>query len=605
MNYFETGRKFICSVAMPLALMFAACSTDDGSIAGGSAEETGVYAGLENITIHGKARMATTLGSEDYSGGQVVVTGLEKGSVVTLYQLNPKTFSLSESSIVEVVGDDGIFAFQNVTLTSPYVLIYAERPAPENAYPYSVLADVRDTDEINIDILTHLEALRALYLAQSGASFDLAKKQARDEALAAFGMYGIPDDIRVADTLEYTAMISSLTGVLPTSVYSVYPISLPWPWEESNINKLFTALAERGSFLNIDSELDERFVNTVGSQIGSLRLFFSLPADTYQKFGDEWMREYQIRLRVVKFYAGMLAAAFDAGRCDQEHEGMVFDVPRGDENEGYMAAYDLVCRSGNWNLVHKEIEHSMGSMTDSRDGRVYKTVTVDIDGVSQTWLAEDLRYDGVEGASCGEDGCSYSFLVASGLDSSYFIITYEYESYEACVDYWHEENTEPYGGAEVYCEKTMADPRVRLDVTKVDVSDTAKHQGVCPDGWRLPNPRDWESLLSFVQAKFDMDEMSSLFYLYDIPPFGNSVGMGLTARYSIMSLGQAPDFVPTPSQSSLLTVVGAYYATAPGYAEIGDDYGWIDVVNQVYIGMGGKLKFSDTNWQNPVRCIKN
>jgi uncharacterized protein (TIGR02145 family) len=602
MNYFEMSRKFVCCVAMPLALMFAACSSDDGPTAGGSAEETGVYAHLENVSIHGKARMAKALGGDGASEGRIVVTGLEKGSVVSLYQLDPETFALSDSSITEVIGDEGAFAFQNVTLECPYVMIYATRPGSESAYPYSVLADVRDADEISIDILTHLEALRALYLLQSGTSFDLAKKQARAEALTAFGMYGIADDIRVADTLEYTAMISSLMGVLPTSIYSIYSISLPWPWENSNMNKLFTAVAERGAFLNIDSELDESFVDIVSQQVDKLRMYFSVPATAYQKLGDDWARDYQVRLRMVEFYAGMLAAAFDAGRCDQEHEGIVFDIPRWAED--HMAAYDLVCRSGNWNLVHKELDHSMGTMTDSRDGRVYKTVTIDIDGVSRTWMAEDLHYDGAEDALCSEDGCSYNLLVAAGLDSSDFIINYEYESYEACVDYWHEGNTEPYGGTEAYCEKSMSDPWVQLDRTKVDVSDTAKYQGVCPDGWRLPNPRDWESLLSVVQTELDMDGSPSALYLYDIPPFGNPVGMGLTSGYSIMWLGHSPDFIPSPSQG-LLTIVGATFVTAPGTAEVGDNYdNWIDVVYQVYIG-GRGLEFSDGNSQNPVRCVKN
>ena len=41
MNYIKMSRQFICSVAMPLALMLAACSGDKPT-AGGSAEETGI-----------------------------------------------------------------------------------------------------------------------------------------------------------------------------------------------------------------------------------------------------------------------------------------------------------------------------------------------------------------------------------------------------------------------------------------------------------------------------------------------------------------------------------------------------------------------------------
>ena len=60
MNYTKMTKQFVCKMAMPLALMFAACSDngnsvvkgDDHSITplGGSAEETGVVA-YENILL--------------------------------------------------------------------------------------------------------------------------------------------------------------------------------------------------------------------------------------------------------------------------------------------------------------------------------------------------------------------------------------------------------------------------------------------------------------------------------------------------------------------------------------------------------------------------
>lgn len=593
------------TLATLMALLFAACSEENDSLGalGGAEEETGVYAKLENITILGKACMTNASAQNSSNLGRIVVTGLEKGSVVSLYQLDPKTFAMSDSSITEVVGDDGVFAFQNVTLESPYVLIYAVRPAPENGYPYSTLVDVRDTDEINIDILTHLEALRALYLVQSGKTFAQAKKLAREQVLASFGMYGIADDIRVADTLEYTAIISALADILPTNVISLSPISVSS--KSSSINKLFSALAERGAFLNVDPVLDERFIDVVLGLTGGLRGYFSVPAVAYQKLSDGWAQDYQIRLRTLKFYSEMLAAALDAGRCDSKHEGKIVEVPVAPEKRDYMAAYNLVCRSENWNLVNKEAEHLVGSMVDDRDGQVYKTATINIDGESQTWMAENLRYDGGEGTSCDDDGCHYNSFVTVGLDSSYFIFDYAYESYEACVDFWRDNVPEPYGGTVAFCTDAMANPWVELDTTKVDLSDTVKYQGVCPAGWRLPNPRDWKKLLSFVKAEFGTDNNSSTLYLYDLAPFGNPTGVGLTARYSIMWLGHTPDFVPDPS-SGLLSVYGTDLATAPGYADVYYNNGYAvreDLVNVVRIGSWG-MAFSYEESQKLVRCIK-
>ena len=189
---------FCLMMAFALLMIYSGCSEDADSPInvghGGTEEETSVYANLENITILGKTHMTTTLGGEGSNVGRIVVAGLEKGSVVSLYQLDFKSFAASDSSITEVVGDEGVFAFQNVTLESPYVLISVVRPGSVSIYPYTVLADVRDTVEVNIDVLTHLEALRGLYLVQSGMPFAQAKKQARADVLAAFGMSGVADD---------------------------------------------------------------------------------------------------------------------------------------------------------------------------------------------------------------------------------------------------------------------------------------------------------------------------------------------------------------------------------------------------------------------------
>lgn len=68
MNYKTMSRNFICKMAMPLALMFAACSTEDGNAVskvegtpgpqmGGSSEEPNVIA-YENISLRGRAYYA-------------------------------------------------------------------------------------------------------------------------------------------------------------------------------------------------------------------------------------------------------------------------------------------------------------------------------------------------------------------------------------------------------------------------------------------------------------------------------------------------------------------------------------------------------------------
>ena len=488
MNYSKINRQFVCKMAMLLAVVFAACS-NNGSVAGGTVEDTGVYSKLENITISGMARRTQEHPSEDVR--QIVMEGLEKGTLITLYELDSISFLKSGIVLADsIVDEDGSFAFKNVTLKSPYILITAERPAPENYYAYSVFADVRDTGKIHIDVLTHLEALRALHLAQAGMGFSQAKNQARAEVLNAFGIYWLSDNVRNEDSIEYTALIHSLSGVLPT-IDRGHPESMIFGGEL--LDKFFDAITESGSFQNTDASLDSGLVDIINANISNVQLVFALPYGYYEKYGEEGTRYYRIEQSMVKYYTGMLSVILDIGRCDQTRDGEIFNAPRPDYTQSCAVDYDLVCRSGNWQVAIRGMEHVEGTMTDSRDGKVYKTVTINVNSVTQTWMAEDLRFDAQEASSCGEnpnfaEGCFYSN--------------------EALIN------------------------------------------NVCPDGWRLPKITDWKSLMFSVQNYYAVpNEGFASGFLFDYADLGNPVGFGMTARRD-SSNGDHVDFAIGPDDDS-------------------------------------------------------
>ena len=108
---------------------------------------------------------------------------------------------------------------------------------------------------------------------------------------------------------------------------------------------------------------------------------------------------------------------------------------------------------GVWHFYDSKESHmnpnfAYGSMTDPRDGTVYKTTQIG----GKTWMAENLNYFDIEGA-------------ASSIKNDW------------C--YWDKpENCESAG---------------RLYTWKVA-------QRICPEGWRLPTKADWESLLQEVGA---------------------------------------------------------------------------------------------------------
>ena len=146
-------------------------------------------------------------------------------------------------------------------------------------------------------------------------------------------------------------------------------------------------------------------------------------------------------------------AAQDPAAMDSSVFDSVFNILFPDGIEGIDTARHDPDSVGVWHFydprgTHDNPDFAYGSMTDPRDGIVYKTTTIG----GQVWMAENLNYFDIEGApsSIKNDWC-----------------------------YWDKpENCESAG---------------RLYTWTV-----AKR--VCPEGWRLPTNEDWTALLTAVGA---------------------------------------------------------------------------------------------------------
>ena len=102
-----------------------------------------------------------------------------------------------------------------------------------------------------------------------------------------------------------------------------------------------------------------------------------------------------------------------------------------------------------------------GSMTDSRDGKTYRTVKIG----DQVWMAENLNYETVNSrcydddpANCAKYGRLYTWAAAVGKDV-------------AACGYGYE------------CGLGSGDIR-----------------GACPKGWHLPSKAEWEALIVAVDG---------------------------------------------------------------------------------------------------------
>ncbi len=117
------------------------------------------------------------------------------GTDVTVAELNDKLFPTGRVFFSTILDDKGYFELPGVILESPYVQIKVRGRYSSEIWGgttndeltlYS-LADIRKSETINVNIITHLESERVEYLVQEkNLSFDEAKTQAFEEFLTVF-----------------------------------------------------------------------------------------------------------------------------------------------------------------------------------------------------------------------------------------------------------------------------------------------------------------------------------------------------------------------------------------------------------------------------------
>ena len=406
------------------------------------------------------------------------------GSAVTVQELDGITLKQTGKSFKGTIkSDKGDFAIKDINLQSQYAILEAsgyyrdEISGKKSAGMVTLraLTDLSNRKTVNINLLTHLEYERVMYLVnKKKMSIAEAKAQAEEEVLASFaieGDFGESEDLNIFESGDGNAALLAVSVLMQGDV-DVAGLT-------ERIGEFSIALAEGGSWDDADTK------TAIADWACDIDLKGSL--SKVRKNVEGWKYADTVPA-FEKYVTNFWWNNYGLGVCNKKREN---ETKRNVNKLSKMHNEYFVCEGGRWHIPGDDAKSSssvespnsssssenppssssidsgepvFGELTDARDGRVYKTVKLG----SQEWMAENLNY-AAEGSLCYENdekncekyGRLYNWEVA--LDTSN----------RGCGD-------------------NFSGCRLR--------SDFHPREGICPDGWHVPEHAEWDTLFAYADA---------------------------------------------------------------------------------------------------------
>ena len=404
---------FVSVVSFAVALMVACSGSDDKSVAGGTSDDAGIIA---DLNVAGLAQKGPFV----------------KGSVVTVQGIDCKTLKFTDEVFNgEVKSDKGDFSVDEVELSSTCAVFEVKGKyrneisgaVTDGEMTLHALTNLKERNSVNINVLTELEYKRVMNLVtEEEMLFDDAKKQAAKEVLAAFNVKGDvakSEDLNILETGDDNAALLAISvmvqGGLDESALA------------KRLGKFEDSFAESGEWS--DDETKAAIAEWVESAVASGKF------DTIRKNIESW--GYADSVSAFETFVGAFAdgdsvtlssssSGTKAGMTSSSMDSIGSSSLQNDKSSSSI-------KDPRTSYLNPNINY--GEMTDSRDGQVYKTVTIG----NQIWMAENLNYK-TENSYCYNDST---------------------------------ENCAKYGRLYVWSEA----------------------MDVCPEGWHLPDTTEWYTLL--------------------------------------------------------------------------------------------------------------
>lgn len=168
---------------------------------------------------------------------------------------------------------------------------------------------------------------------------------------------------------------------------------------------------------------------------------------------DDWPETFAddrdvIKLMQIKNIPGKLSCALEMpkekqGEVMQECSSLLCDK-FGINGGSASKMLSLITNAIGLNVENVAVGAGLGTFTDPRDGRVYKTCKIG----NQTWLAENLKYETAEGCSPYDDDWQYF--------DKYGLLYNQDSAIKACPEGWHIPSEAEFETLVKYVKKKMA-----------------------------------------------------------------------------------------------------------------------------------------------------
>ncbi|WP_294959993.1 fibrobacter succinogenes major paralogous domain-containing protein [uncultured Fibrobacter sp.] len=324
-------------------VLLIACG-EDSKTAGGTEEDAGVIA-IENKIVSGVSQKGPFV-----NGSSVTVQELDGGSLA----------QTGNSYEGKIKNDMGEFSVKVAKLSSQYALLKANGfyrnevtgEKSKSQITLYALTDLSNRDEVNVNLLTHMEYERSLFLASESLSVAKAKKQAESEVLASFeieGDFATAEDLSIFGTNEGAAALLAVSvlmqGDLNEADFSerlanyAADIEQDGKWDDS---KMATVIADWASNRSLTGTLAGVRKNIAGWG-------FSADVPAFEKYVNRfWWRVYSL------------------GFCDKDCEGEVKAAENAlSRNNGV----HFICDDGAWRKA-TDVEYDTYEKKCDEDGKI-------------------------------------------------------------------------------------------------------------------------------------------------------------------------------------------------------------------------------------------